>query len=248
MSEEIWKDVVGYEGMYQVSSHGRVMRVAGGQGTWAERILRPRKGRNGYVRVGLSRGGENEDAYIHRLVAEAFLGLQPSPDHEVNHKNGIRDDNRVENLEWVTRSQNLKHAYRTLGVEPRNLRGEDIGNSRLTYQEVRQLRRLYMSGEYTQAELARRFGVSQSTVSRTIRGETWKDAAGPCSRTNPRPALGERCGNARLERNDVIKIRKLYATGEHTQVELGEMFGVTHPTISNIINRKTWKHVPQEGR
>lgn len=110
--EEIWKDVVGYEGFYQVSNLGRVKSIIGRKGFPAGYIAKNSVGNNGYPRVALSIYGESKFYSVHRLVATAFI---PNPDSkpQVNHKNGIKTDNRVENLEWVTSQENCVHAYRT---------------------------------------------------------------------------------------------------------------------------------------
>lgn len=105
MSQEIWKDVPGYAGRYQVSDQGRVRSIGTG------RVLSPNLMNHGYVCVHLYSGGKRTRVVktIHQLVAQAFL---PNPHQyiEVNHKNFSRHDNRVENLEWVTRRQNVAHA------------------------------------------------------------------------------------------------------------------------------------------
>ncbi len=70
---------------------------------------------DGYNTAGF---GSRKNRKVHRLIAELFIGPPPSPKHtDINHKNGIRDDNRIENLEWCTRSENVKHAYAVLGVK-----------------------------------------------------------------------------------------------------------------------------------
>jgi len=178
VSKEIWKDVKGYEGIYQVSSKGRVMRVVGGQGVQAGHIMKATRQKSGYLYVGLRRDGKPQRVMrVHRLVLGAHVGPAPSPAHQGNHKNGDKDDNRVKNLEWVTASENVRHAFDVLGREPPVapvLRGEANGNVRLARRQVCQIRKLYATGKHTQRELAELFGVSQTTIGEIVRRETWK--------------------------------------------------------------------------
>lgn len=113
--EERWKWVDGYEGLYMVSDQGRVMGTP--KKTHYGHIMRKGKVWSGYERVCLCKGNAKQDCSVHRLVASAFI---PNPERklEVNHINGDRADNRVENLEWATRGENEKHAYRVLGKKP----------------------------------------------------------------------------------------------------------------------------------
>ncbi len=106
--EEIWKDIKGYEGIYKVSSLGRIKyleRTNSGGVYVPEGIKRPQDNGNGYKYVQLKKEGTRKNFYIHRIVAECFL---PNPEKlkEVNHKNENKSDNRAENLEWCTHSYN----------------------------------------------------------------------------------------------------------------------------------------------
>lgn len=119
-----WKWVSGYEGLYEVSnsgvarSVGRMVKRRGGKyHTVNGAKLSPFTLPAGYKYIKLCKGGTTKGFSIHRLVAMAFI---PNPDNkpQVNHINGKRDDNRIENLEWVTVSENHLHAYRELGRSP----------------------------------------------------------------------------------------------------------------------------------
>lgn len=106
--EEVWKDIVDYEGIYQISDMGRIRGFSKFGTTYLS--LKPKK--TGYVCVGLLKDGVRTDKRVHRLVASAFL---PNPEKKpyVNHKKGIKHDNRVTELEWSTESENDIHAYQT---------------------------------------------------------------------------------------------------------------------------------------
>ena len=172
---EKWRDIAGYEGLYAISSRGRVKRIAGGCGAKIGRILKTSK-RRGYVHLSLYRKQVQDTRKAHQLVAQAFLGPKPSERHEVNHLNGIRDDNRFENLEWCTRSENLLHAYHVLGTmkRPEAPKGEQSGGARLTLAEVGDIRALYEGGGITYQKLGEQFGVNLSTIGYIVRGDTWK--------------------------------------------------------------------------
>ena len=106
MSEEIWKDIPGYEGLYKISSNGDVLSLRSGK------LRKPVAQAHGYLSVSLSgKDHKKKRFYIHRLVATAFLGDPPSMNYEINHKDLDKANNTVDNLEWCTRKENMRHAY-----------------------------------------------------------------------------------------------------------------------------------------
>ena len=103
---EIWKNIEGYEGKYQVSNLGRVKSMIG-----QEKVLHPKKHRNGHLQIGLHKDKKRKTMYIHRIVAQAFI---PNPDNIacVNHKDENPNNNNVDNLEWCTQKYNCNYGTR----------------------------------------------------------------------------------------------------------------------------------------
>lgn len=119
--EEIWKDIAGYEGLYQVSNFGRVKTVAhwqtysnGDRHFYEERIRIPGIAPTGYLTIRL--GSKGREAGVHRFVAEAFIPKVLGK-NDVNHIDGDKSNNRVENLEWVDRKENMEHCREVLKKE-----------------------------------------------------------------------------------------------------------------------------------
>ena len=100
-----WTPVVGYEDLYLVSTNGKVYSIR------SHKILAPRKHNAGYLRVTLSRNGERKDAYIHRLMCEAFFGTPNDGRNFVNHLDEDPAHNQITNLEWTTNSDNIKYSW-----------------------------------------------------------------------------------------------------------------------------------------
>lgn len=129
---EEWKDIEGYEGLYQVSDQGNVKSLARkrnnskGSYTQKERILKQSNTTTGYKKVELVKNGQKKSLRVHRLVAQAFI---PNPENkpEVNHIDGNKTNNFVSNLEWVTSSENTTHAYTAkLSSQKRDLDEDEI--------------------------------------------------------------------------------------------------------------------------
>lgn len=181
MDKEEWRDIPGYEGLYQVSNLGNVRSMSRVQrnkklGTTyfrqqrgRQRILRKNK-RLGYIYVDLwNISGRTHR--VHRLVAKAFLTPDKSrPD--VNHKNGDKTDNRLENLEWCTKSENAQHAIET-GLR-KNQYGQESNLAKLKEHEVLNIISDYESGMGTQKQIGLKYGISQSHVSLILKGKSWQ--------------------------------------------------------------------------
>ena len=155
---EMVAKIPGYE-MYFATSMGRIFSAH------KNRIIIPHTIWSGYLRIRLN--GKN--LLVHRLVLAAFTGeFQPY----ANHKNGIKTDNRLENLEWCTKSENTIHAYRT-GLK-RAKKGEETYNAIFTSREVQVIRGLYRMGA-TQAEIGELFGVRQANISAIVNRKCYGD-------------------------------------------------------------------------
>jgi hypothetical protein len=153
---ENWKDIEGFEGIYQVSSLGNIRN-------YKKQILTPVKTDDGYLRVHLRKTGVSKNLRVHRIVANHFIE-NPENKPEVNHINGNKTDNRVENLEWVTKSENAIHAYK-----------HGLQNSLKNFQEktipladIRKIKHSYKVLGLSIRNLAFKFGYTRRTIKSII--------------------------------------------------------------------------------
>lgn len=134
---EEWKDIKGYEGIYQISNKGRVKSL-GNNKTRKEKILKPKPANNGYIRVYLCRKGEKPKPFlVHRLVAEHFI-LNPDNLPVVNHKDENKLNNNVENLEWCSVEYNNKYGTRQERIT-KKLKGKKKPHKKILCVETQQI-------------------------------------------------------------------------------------------------------------
>lgn len=171
MSNEVWRPVVGNEA-YAVSDHGRVKRAVTSPGATAGRILKPQKINAGYLQVRLYSGTRESSRWerVHVLVAEAFV---PNPHNkpQVNHIDGDKTNNKSANLQWVTASENVQHAY-SAGIRTASVKGDDHPWSKLTEQDVQAIREARASG-VNRRILAEKYGVGMRQISRITNRTRW---------------------------------------------------------------------------
>ena len=169
MPHEQWRDVVGYEGLYQVSNMGRVKNISYGDGA---KIRKPVLNTPAYFSMVLYKDSKPTATRIHVLVAKAFI---PNPEIKlvVNHRDGNKLNNRVDNLEWVTQSENLQHAYDT-GLKKS---GHEHSRAKLTVEQVRYIREVCIPDDraFGFNALARKFNVSASNIERVYKRERYKN-------------------------------------------------------------------------
>jgi hypothetical protein len=169
--EERWLPVFGYENYYEVSNLGQVRSTADRHNTFMGRLLKLTVGRKGYLTVNFCVNDKRSTRRVARMVANAFI---PNPDNkpEVNHKDGVKSNNCVSNLEWTTSSENSQHAYDT-GLQAKPL-GELNTQAKLTTNQVIEIRKRYKSENISMQKLGSEYGINLSTTYNIITGKLWK--------------------------------------------------------------------------
>lgn len=215
MANEIWKDIEGYEGLYQVSTYGNIKSLArprkNGNGKCyiqKEKLLKQTFTSTGYKKVELYKDGKRKSFKVHRLVAMAFI---PNPDNkpEVNHINGNKINNNIDNLEWVTSSENSVHAYET-GLSPNK---KELDEDKII--------ELYNNGT-PKEEIAKIFDVSNVVIKRILKENN--------IRLRTQSEASNKYHLDELDLNELLK--------DKTQTQLAKELGCSQSLISKKINNK----------
>ena len=170
---EIWKDIKGFEGAYMISNTGKVLSIPRIGTQHRNPTLRALSlNRDGYVKVRLIFKGKDETHRVHRLVAEAFI-----PNHDgketINHIDGNKENNCVDNLEWADRHQQMEHAYKNNLKKP--MKGARNPLAKFTEEQVEAIRKEYVpySKEFGTVALGRKYGVNNATIGLIVRGVSY---------------------------------------------------------------------------
>ncbi len=168
--QEEWRSYPSYEGYYAVSNAGRVKRDPPAKYGRKCVFIKMLTTATGYHRITLTKQGKSRNVLVHRMVLEAFVGPCP-PGMEACHNNGIRSDNRVENLRWDTRQGN-QAVRKKHGTDARGT-GELNAHAKFTEPQVYEIRAITDAGAMTHLALANKHGVNETTISAIYRRKTW---------------------------------------------------------------------------
>ena len=253
--KEVWKDIVGYETKYQVSNFGRVRSLDryplfkdGRKRLLKGKVLKPVKDHNGRLYVKLS-NNENvrKNKSISRMVATAFLGSPEDVLLEVNHIDGNPLNNHIENLEWTTRQENMKHAvdnnlFRT---------GEDSPHNKVLISDVEDIFKLKFVESKTNKEIATIYNVSRQTIDSIIKGESWqfkKDLDYSRIYSQYKKQFDQNKKNnianlkeladfdGTLDNVAISKMLTLYYERGATQKVLSSIYGISRSRVGQIVN------------
>lgn len=246
MSEEIWARVP-WADDYEASSAGRVRSwkkpgKPGKFGATEPKILTPGNTRGGYLKVALKdNSGSLKHACVHYVVISAFCGERPAG-MQVCHNNGVRTDNRIENLRYDTCSGNHadREAHGTMlrgndsipSRMPELFRGSKNGRARLTEAIVLEMRNAYATGKYTPKQLAKEFGVTSGMANSVVTGDTWTHVGGFTAKLGN---AGTRNPMCKISDETVEAIRRAHGT----QKQIAARFRVSQSRVHDIRSGKS---------
>jgi len=181
--EEIWKKIKNTNNIYLISNKGR-LKTLNWRNSGKEVIMKPAPDKKGYLRTVIIIDNKPKTIKLHRLVAETFIN-NPENKPQVNHVDCNKQNNMVNNLEWVTPQENFLHSVEHLKQKSfvknigktsnlKHLIGEQIGTSKLTIKEVKEIRNKFIPRVYTRKILANEYNVKESTIKDIILKKSWR--------------------------------------------------------------------------
>lgn len=175
VSKEVWKDVLGYEGLYKVSDLGNIISLPRKGTIKTEKLLKPKIDKDGYLCVTLYKNNTRKSYHVHRIVAMSFINNYDNLP-QVNHIDGNKQNNNINNLEWCTNQENIQHAWE-IGLKKRRY-GKDNDKSKTVYQYSNELELINIYESTRDAE--RKTGFNHSHIAKccnnkykTVGGYKW---------------------------------------------------------------------------
>jgi len=238
---EKWR-IIGNFPDYVVSDEGRVRRICKDINNHRLKVLTPLKNKGGYLYIRLYKNKNFKTLRIHRLVLEAFKPNEDLNKTQCNHKNGTKSDNQVENLEWCTASQNVKHAFK-IGLKvvtkkwkrehSKRMKGKYKGENNPFYGKHHSKENKKRISDKMKGEKHYMFGKHLSEETKKKKSEKMK---------------GEKSPNSKLFEKDIVKIKIDLREGKLTQKQIAKKFNIDQSTISLIKNKKIWSHITLEEK
>lgn len=239
---EEWRDVPGYEGLYKVSNKGGLVKLEhwSSKGRYyPESCPYQFKNYKGYIQTYLYKDGKRKTTTIHRLIAKAFIPNLEDKD-QINHKNGVKDDNRIDNIEWCNQSENMRHAFDT-GLKL-GLACEDNGRATLTNEQVVEIKSLYNSG-WKIRDLAKKFDIPLGRLRPLFYGFSWEKETTPIERRDERKEWDKEHSINSLISNFVSQYKKrpivVVAQYDNEGKEIKKYRSINNAAIKTGVPRKS---------
>lgn len=226
LPNEEWKDVVGFEGIYKVSNLGRIRSM--GYGGKSGKILANHIDKGGYQKIRLTKNGSSYSFLVHRLVAQAWIP-NPNDYKTVNHKDFNTQNNRVENLEWMSQWQNNEYSRKAGHYHYSEKAREAARNNRKISDEIAKLIYADFQSGVKQSELAAKYNVTRAFVCRLVHGRC---------RTDITNLKLEKDLKLKVSDDDIISINREFIAGMSSK-ELGDKYGISPIYVRTLAFGKT---------
>jgi hypothetical protein len=235
LENEIWEFIKDerFKDFYKVSTLGRVKSIRNKK----ERLMSQTLGNWGYVSVKFTNKEHKKNLYVHKVLAQTFL-LNPKNKPQVNHINGIKTDNRIGNLEWVTFSENSLHSVRT-GLSKTQV-GENGPRAVLKNEDVIKIREMRANG-ISQNAISKKYKITASNVHMIVSGKSWKNLPLSENKRTKVDMKGELSYTNKITSKEAYDIAHNYKGVSN--VKVAAIYGITCSTVSCIKNGKSWSSV-----